>query len=260
MAAVEAATRPTAPAPPAPPEWATTLAAQTAGGREDLARLLEIRLPELAAFGGRRVARRYAETVAVVRAAEDERTPGKTGLAESVARGLHKLTAYKDEYEVARLHLDTAERARIEGEMGGVARTTYHLHPPMLRALGMKRKLRLGGWFTPGLRMLKAGRRLRGTPLDPFGYSHLRRVERRLPDEYRGHVEAALEALSADTHATCVALAELPELVRGYEEIKLRGVERFAERGAELRAELAAQGQAEVSPIGQETPVPPSPQ
>ncbi len=262
VGAVEAATRPAAPAPPVTPDWAVALAAKTASGREELARLLEIRLPELAAFGGRRLARRYAQTVAAVRAAEDERTPGETGLAESVAHGLHKLTAYKDEYEVARLHLDTAERARIEGEVGGVARTTYHLHPPMLRALGMKRKLRLGGWFTPGLRMLKAGRRLRGTPLDPFGYSHLRRVERRLPDEYRGHIEAALEALTADTHATCLALAELPDLVRGYEEIKLRGVERFAERAAELRAELAAKkGQeAEVSPIGQATPVPPIPQ
>ena len=115
-------------AEPAPaPEWATALAADAAGDRAELRRLLEIRITELAAFGGRRLARTYAETITTVRATEEERAPGATGVAEAVAVGLHKLMAYKDEYEVARLHLDAAERARIEAELGG--RRGHHVPP-----------------------------------------------------------------------------------------------------------------------------------
>ena len=122
----------------------------------------------------------------------------------------------------------------------------------------MKRKLRFGGWFKPGLRMLRAGRVLRGTPLDPFGHTEVRRIERALADEYLGYVETGLAVLSSATHAACVELCETPDLVRGYEEIKLRGVERFRARAAELLAGLEAPQPAR--PTGQDTPVPPSPQ
>jgi len=186
---------------------------------------------------------------------EDERTPGTTGVAEAVARGLFKLTAYKDEYEVARLHLDGVERLRIESEHGRRARVRFHLHPPLLRALGLKRKLVLGSWFVPALRLLRAGRRLRGTPLDPFGAARMRRTERALIGEYREHVAATLEGLAPATHATCVELCDLPDLVRGYEHIKLESVERFRSRALELRAQLETP-----VPTGQDTPVPPRPQ
>ena len=258
-AAVEEATRPVVAEPAPAPEWAAALAADAAGDRAELRRLLEIRITELAAFGGRRLARTYAETIATVRATEEERAPGATGVAEAVAVGLHKLMAYKDEYEVARLHLDAAERARIEAELGGVAATTYHLHPPFLRALGMKRKLRFGGWFKPGLRMLRAGRRAARHALRPV------RSHRGPPDRAgarRASTSAtwrpALAVLSPATHATCVELCETPDLVRGYEEIKLRGVKRFRARAAELLDGLEAPQPAR--PTGQDTPVPPSPQ
>jgi indolepyruvate ferredoxin oxidoreductase len=234
--AVEAATSLVESTEPAAEPWAVELAERAAGGRAELRRLLEFRVADLAGFGGRRPAREYAEAVAAIRSVEEERTPGLIGVAESFARGLHRLTAYKDEYEVARLHLDAAEQARIEAELGDLASTSYHLHPPLLRALGMQRKLRLGGWFRPGLRALRAGRRLRGTPLDPFGQTALRRTERALPGEYREGVERALATLSPETHATCVEVCEAAELVRGYEDIKLAGVERFRERTAELLA------------------------
>ena len=91
------------------------------------------------------------------------------------------------------------------------------------------------------LRLLRHGRRLRGTPLDPFGYAHVRRVERSLPGEYLALVDRALERLSPDTLATAIEIAELPELVRGYEAIKLAGVERFRTRGSELLAQLDRQ-------------------
>jgi indolepyruvate ferredoxin oxidoreductase len=235
--AVEAATWPPEPAAPTIEPWAVELAESAAGGRAEMERLLEFRIADLAGFGGKGLAREYAAAVASVRAAEQERAPGHTGIAESFARGLHRLTAYKDEYEVARLHLDTAERARIEAEMGDLDSTSYHLHPPLLRALGMRRKLRLGGWFRPGLRALRAGRRLRGTPLDPFGHTAMRRTERALAGEYREGLERALASLSPATHADCVELCEAAELVRGYEQIKLDGIERFRERTAELLAD-----------------------
>jgi indolepyruvate ferredoxin oxidoreductase len=200
----------------------------------ELRRLLELRVPDLIGWGGLRVAERYVEAVARVAALEAERVPGSSALATAVARGLHKLTAYKDEYEVARLHvaaLATLPRG---------TKIAFHLHPPLLRALGLRRKLKLGRWFVPALRLLRHGRVLRGTPLDPFGRAHVRRVERALPAEYLALLDAALERLSPATLALAVEFAELPELVRGYEEIKLAGVERFHARGEELRARLAA--------------------
>ena len=200
----------------------------------ELRRLAEVRVPDLLGWGGEGAAAGYADTLARVRTIEAERIPGSTALSEGVARGLHKLIAYKDEYEVARLH--------IEGlaALPAGARTTFHLHPPLLRALGMRRKLRLGRWFVPVLRALRRGRVLRGTPFDPFGRTRVRRVERALPGEYMALVDAALARLSPATLELAVEIAALPELVRGYEEIKLAGVERFRARGEELTARLAA--------------------
>ena len=135
-----------------------------------------------------------------VEAIEQERTPGSTAIAESVARHLFKLMAYKDEYEVARLHLASLP---AEGKFW------FHLHPPILRALGMKRKIKLGRWFVPFFRMLRSMRRLRGRAIDPFGQAKVRRVERELIGEYRELVERSLDALgptrprSSSRSATC---------------------------------------------------------
>ena len=208
------------------------------GDQDELRRLVEIRVPELVAYGSAALATRYAEVVRRVQVAEQERTPGHGELAEAVARNLFKLMAYKDEYEVARLHLDAYEQAKLRRELGEGARVWFNLHPPLLRALGLKRKLKLGRWFVPAFRMLRGMRRLRGTPLDPFGLAKVRRVERQLVGEYEGLVTEAIAALAPGTHATAVELCELPDLVRGYEDIKLASVERFRERAAELRAEL----------------------
>jgi indolepyruvate ferredoxin oxidoreductase len=118
------------------------------------------------------------------------------------------------------------------------------LHPPLLRALGMKRKLKLGPWFVPVLRLLRAGRRLRGTKLDLFGLPRVRRVERALPREYRALVARSLERLTPVTHGTVAEIAELPDVVRGYEDIKLANVERFRGLAAELEDRLARGAQS----------------
>jgi indolepyruvate ferredoxin oxidoreductase len=146
--------------------------------------------------------------------------------------------AYKDEYEVARLHLEAGARARAEAEVGGELKVSYNLHPPMLRALGMQRKLRLGPWFTPVLGSLQHGRRLRGTPLDPFGYAKVRRVERQLVGEYRDLVGKAAARLTPENHALAVELANLPDMVRGYEDVKLANVDRYRQELARLRRQL----------------------
>jgi indolepyruvate ferredoxin oxidoreductase len=146
--------------------------------------------------------------------------------------------AYKDEYEVARLHLDAAVAAQVHAKFGQSVRTYWHLHPPLLRALGLKKKIRLGSWFAPAFRLLKAMKGLRGTALDPFGYAEVRRVERALIGEYRQIVETALVRLSPVTHAAAVTLAELPDEIRGYEHLKLEGVARFRDKAKQLIAQL----------------------
>ena len=237
QAAVQAATR----REEAPRELSAQARAlvNAVGGSAELSRLLQIRVPELIAYQSEAYAREYADFVSRVARLEAERTPGRTGLSEAVARGLHKLMAYKDEYEVARLHLDAAVAAELASRFGPAVRVHWNLHPPLLRALGLKRKLKLGTWFTPAFRVLRAMRGLRGTALDPFGRAAVRRVERALPGEYRAMIETALARLEASTHDAAVAIAELPDQVRGYEEIKLDSVRRYREQAKELLAKLA---------------------
>jgi indolepyruvate ferredoxin oxidoreductase len=209
------------------------------GADGELRRILEVRVPELAAYQSIGYAERYADEVMRVAVVERERAAGDGApIAEAYARGLFKLMAYKDEYEVARLHLDPAERARIAAEFGDGAKVQLLLHPPLLRAMGLKRKLRLGAWARPGLYGLRAARRLRGTPLDVFGYAEVRRVERALVGEYRELVDRALAHLRPQTAERVRAIADLPDVVRGYEDIKLAAVEELRRRSAQLLGEL----------------------
>ncbi|WP_445152049.1 indolepyruvate ferredoxin oxidoreductase family protein [Baekduia sp. Peel2402] len=212
------------------------------GTTGELRRLLEVRVPELIAYmnGAAELAREYAQDVARVAAIEAQRgAPGETAIAEAYARGLHKLYAYKDEYEVARLHLlglaDTARKDKVY----------VMLHPPVLRAMGMDRKLKIRrGVAVPMFKALRAGTRLRGTRIDPFGRAHVRRIERALPGEYQALVDRALERLTPVTHATVAQIADLPDAIRGYEDVKLRNVEGFRDRAAQLEDELARGAQS----------------
>ncbi|WP_395156492.1 indolepyruvate ferredoxin oxidoreductase family protein, partial [Ilumatobacter sp.] len=162
-------------------------------------------------------------------AAVESRLSNEAGqpLVDAVAAGLFKLTAYKDEYEVARLMTSPealAEAREVAGTHGSVS---WKLHPPMMRALGLQRKISVGPWATPAVRVLARSKRLRGTIADPFRWAKVRRVERELSDEYRTAVIRTLEQIHPENYAAAVALAELPDLVRGYENIKLASVERY---------------------------------
>jgi indolepyruvate ferredoxin oxidoreductase len=196
-------------------------------------RLAAVRAAQLVGYQNHRTARDYLDVLREVWAAERAVTDD-TAFSQAVARGLHKLTAYKDEYEVARLLTDPAFESRLAAEVPGGRRLRYRLHPPALRALGYDRKIALGPAWRPVLRVLARGKVLRGTALDPFGRAAMRRTERQLRDEYRTVVRRLAAGLTADSYQTAVGAADAAELIRGYEDVKLAGVARYRERLAEL--------------------------
>ncbi|WP_181449016.1 indolepyruvate ferredoxin oxidoreductase family protein [Nonomuraea aridisoli] len=197
-----------------------------------LEEVVAARVADLTEYQNAAYARTYAEDVRRVaaRAAERAGAAAGTAIALAYARGLHKLMAYKDEYEVARLHLDPVERERREREFGRDARVSVLLHPPVLRAMGMKRKIEVRRSAGVLFRGLRAARVLRGTTFDVFGRAEVRRVERALVGEYRALVRAALDRLTPDTAATVEEIAGLPDVIRGYEDIKLARVAEFRDR------------------------------
>lgn len=209
-----------------------------------LAEVLGVRASDLVGYQDTRYAETYLSDVAYVHRRALERVDTSTAdtLGIAYAKGLHKLMAYKDEYEVARLHLDPAQQAGLKSQFGDDASVSVLLHPPVLRALGMRRKLRLRRSAGPVFRALRAARRLRGTRVDVFGYAAVRRTERELIGEYRSLVHSACERLRPATADDVVALAELAEEIRGYEDIKLAHIARFRERAASASASLGEAG------------------
>ncbi|WP_309029959.1 indolepyruvate ferredoxin oxidoreductase family protein [Streptomyces alfalfae] len=213
---------------------ATVTIGSTPADTTPLDRLVARRVDELTAYQNAAYAARYAETVDAVRERERDVVPGSEELTTAVAVNLFKLMAYKDEYEVARLALDKDVAAELTERFGLGARARWNLQPPVLRALRMRRKIQLGAWFRPGFTALYGMRGLRGTALDPFGRAQVRKVERALLDDYAGRVPHLLAGLTPATHATAVEIASLPDMVRGYEEVKLRNVEAYRTRLREL--------------------------
>ena len=195
--------------------------------RTGLGDLLEMLSADLTTYQSPGYAEEFLRFVAEVADAEEDLVGWD--LTETVARSLHKLMAYKDEYEVARLLLEPAAATQAESIAGPGARLVWHLHPPFLRALGVSRKLRLGRWARPLLVGLRAAKRLRGTPLDLFGYARVRRCERLLPDEYRAAIRGLLGTLDAINRDEAVEIADLVDQIRGYEDLKMSRVATYRE-------------------------------
>ena len=184
----------------------------------ELGDLVERRCAQLLDYQGPARARRWLDLVGRAAAVDD--AGHEHALTRAVAEGWFKLLTYKDEYEVARLHL------RLD--LGRGQRVRYHLHPPVLRRLGMDHKIAVGGRSGRALfRGLAGLRHLRGTPLDVFGYARHRREERQVAEEYAGLVEAALAGLTPDGYAAAVDLARSVEEIRGYEDIKSASIARW---------------------------------
>jgi indolepyruvate ferredoxin oxidoreductase len=194
---------------------------------QQLTRLDEIvahRTALLTAYQDSAWAERYRHLVATVANAEAKALPGSDTLAIAVARNFAKLMAYKDEYEVARLHSDPAFKKLLADTFEDGAKVRYNLAPPLFAKrdpqTGQLLKREFGSWFGPAFGLLARMKGLRGTALDPFGRTAERKIERMLIDEYEVRMTMIAGALTPANHAVAIALATLPEQIRGYGHVK----------------------------------------
>ncbi len=203
----------------------------------NLDELIERRERLLAEYQDEAYAARYRSLVDRVRKTEQERA-GSSALAESVARYYAKLLAYKDEYEVARLHADPQFVQRIRDQFEGDYHLVFHLAPPLLARTdprtGAPQKIEFGPWMLTAMRWLAKLKGLRGTAFDPFGRTAERRSERALIAEYEQTVERLLSGLTRDNVALAVEIASLPEQIRGYGHIKAKNLAAARQKRDEL--------------------------
>ncbi len=206
--------------------------------RETLESVIERRAAFLADYQDAAYAGRYRGFVERVQAAERSRAKGMRGLAEAVARGYFKLLAYKDEYEVARLHAAPEFRRRIEATFEGDYTLEFHLAPPLFArrdpSTGEPRKVRYGPWMMRVFAVLARFKGLRGTMLDPFGYTQERRRERGLIERYEQVASSLIDDLDHTNHAVAVEIASLPDRIRGFGHVKAQSLEDAERREAEL--------------------------
>jgi indolepyruvate ferredoxin oxidoreductase len=214
---------------------------------ETLDDIVKRRVELLTAYQDAAYAAKYKAFVDQVRAEEAKLGKGSR-LAEAVARYFYKLMAYKDEYEVARLHTDPAFKAKIAAMFEGDVKLKFHLAPPLLAKHdkeGRALKKEYGSWMMGAFGVLAKLKRLRGTPFDVFGYTAERRTERALIGEYRQTVEALLPKLTPENLAQAVAVASIPEDIRGYGHVKERHLKAAKQKEAALLAAFhAPQGAA----------------
>ncbi|WP_347248924.1 DUF6537 domain-containing protein, partial [Zoogloea sp.] len=213
---------------------------ESIGAQGEAKRLAEVRVPELIAFQDEAYARRYADVLKRVVAAEQGVLPGASALSEAAARYLYKLMAYKDEYEVARLHTDPAFLAELDAQFPHGYSVKYNLAPPLLAdtdpQTGHLLKKQYGPWMFKAFQRLAGWKKLRGGALDIFGKTEERSTERKLIDDYIRELDDIIGRLSVANHAAAVALASVPDEIRGYGHVK----EKNLRRAAELRAERLA--------------------
>lgn len=210
---------------------------------QSFAETVDRRVAFLTAYQSARYARRYRDWVEKVRAAEAEKAPGQCSLSEAVARYLFKLMAYKDEYEVARLYSDTSFVERVKSTFAGDnLRFEFHLAPPLLARrdplTGEPKKMSFGPWMLNAFGVLPKFKVLRGTPLDPFGYTDERRSERKLIADYQALLATLIAELTGANHQTAVALAAIPEKIRGFGPVKQRHLVAAKAEEAALREQF----------------------
>jgi indolepyruvate ferredoxin oxidoreductase len=189
--------------------------------------MVERRVEFLTAYQSSGYAARYRALVEKVKAAEVAKAPGACGFAEAVARYLFKLMAYKDEYEVARLYTDGNFLKQVASTFDGKdLRFEFHLAPPLWAkpdsSTGVPRKMSFGPWMMGAFSLLAKLKFLRGTLFDIFGYSTERSTERRLIADYEAMLDELMTKLTPANHPLAVALAAIPEKIRGYGHVKAR--------------------------------------
>jgi indolepyruvate ferredoxin oxidoreductase len=192
---------------------------------ESLDELIARRREFLVEYQDEEYADRYERVVRAVIAAEEERTPGRTQLSWAAARNLHKLMAYKDEYEVARLYADPAFRQRLNEEFEGDFKFKVNLAPQLFNTrdsrTGRAKKWAIPSWAAmPAFQVLARGRTLRGSKLDLFGRTSHRRAERARIGEYEALLQELCATVTESTHGIAVQLASLPDDIRGFDTVK----------------------------------------
>ena len=211
--------------------------------------ILALRMRELTLYQNAAYAGRYEDLVRRTLTVEHARAPGCSGLAEAVARYAFKLMAYKDEYEVARLYTDGRFQASLKERFEGDVKLTFHLAPPLFASrdpvTGALKKRPYGPWIFPLFKLLARLKGLRGTPLDPFGRTAERRLERQLIADYFALMAEILAGLNAGNHALAVALAAIPEQIRGYGHVKDRHIAAAKAQEASLLARFRLGGAPE---------------
>ena len=197
---------------------------ESIGAQGEVKRLVEIRVPELIAFQNDAYAQRYADVIKKVIAGEQRAVPGQSTLAEAAARYLYKLMAYKDEYEVARLHTDPAFLAELDAQFPHGYTVKYNLAPPMIAdrdpATGHLQKKQFGPWMFKAFQKIAGWKGLRGGALDFFGKTEERLQERASIEEYVKLLDEVLTKLTPLNHAAAVALAKVPDEIRGFGHVK----------------------------------------
>ncbi|MFM1925736.1 MAG: hypothetical protein RIT44_1542 [Pseudomonadota bacterium] len=194
--------------------------------RDTLEDLINDRVRRLTDYQNAAYAARYLAFVQRVQQAEAPLS--KTVLSETVARHLYKLMAYKDEYEVARLHTQSDFLTRIQNSFEGDFKVHYHLAPPLLgkrNAKGEGIKQKFGPSVLLVFKLLARMKGLRGTALDVLGRTEERRTERALIGEYMQHIENHIENLNNETHAHALRVAQVPETIKGFGHVKERNIQ-----------------------------------
>ena len=196
--------------------------------------LLTLRANDLIGYQSLTYAKRYLAAVGNIARHEravhlEQKAVGETGLLSlAVARNLYKLMAYKDEYEVARLHLLPDLRRQINDSFSPKAKVSFLLQPPVFTKLGLSKKIALPRWLTSVLfRLLLPMRKVRGTFLDVFGYAKERRIERRLILEYIDIMNEMSGQITPENYHLIVEIAELADMIRGYDTVKLASIDRY---------------------------------
>ncbi|MDH3702711.1 MAG: indolepyruvate ferredoxin oxidoreductase family protein, partial [Alphaproteobacteria bacterium] len=199
---------------------------------------IEQRVEFLTSYQNARYAARYQKLLDKVRTVQAVRTPHEEGLTAAVARYYFKLMAYKDEYEVARLYTDGAFMDRVKESFTGEFKLKFHLAPPLIarrdKTSGELKKGEYGPWVLKLFDTLAKLKFVRGTPLDIFGYTAERRMERALIREYEATIEDILDSLTPENHHIAVEIASIPEKIRGYGHIKLDSIQRTKDHKSAL--------------------------
>jgi indolepyruvate ferredoxin oxidoreductase len=226
--------------------------------------LVQRREAFLTAYQGAGLAARFRSLVDAVHEREAGLGMATTPLTATVAQQFSRLLAVKDEYEVARLYTDGSFERSIADQFDNVAKLQFHMAPPLLARVGpdgRPKKMTLGPWLIPALRVLATWRALRGTWFDPFGHTVERRLERSLARDYESMMrQEILPLLTPANHALALEIAGVPERIRGFGHVKLGNLaigraqwrellDRWHGRGGDSGARPAATGRGRVIPI-----------